>query len=675
MAILEPRISGNQAEKVISKLGFDEHVKSEAKGFSGGIWCCWNKASISVHVISIQHQCIHLHINPNENGGWFLSITYANPQERFRQSLWEDLIVFKDQIQGPWCVTVDFNSILFESEKMGGAPINQAAANRFLDCLNVCGLESVDAHGTLFTWQRGNLRERLDRSVVNSVWRTTFPNVSVTNLPLPFSDQRAQWIRMRPLGRGPKPFKFIASWISHSEFKDQITQNWRPSDSWLNNIERCTEQLKTWNQTVFGNIFFDKKRILARLQGIQKALSTAPNPHLLKLKNVLWNDYDVILRREEVYWAQLGVSKRSTICRQQFNRVEALLDNHGTWIYDNCGIQTILRDFFSSLYESDTMDPFDFHSAGNFPKVTRSDQERMISTPSLEEIKQALFSIGNLKSPGPDGYHALFFKHNWDTLKESISLFVNRIFLQPKLIEEVNATVIALIPKVKVPERANQFRPIALCNTSYKLVTKLLASHLSEILPKLIAPNQSSFIKGRSTVDNVLILQEVIHSFKSLKGKKGFMAIKLDLEKAYDRIQWPFIANTLRFFGFDDTFINLIEQCISTSSIAIAWRGEYLDSFKPSRGIRQGDPISPYLFVLCMERLGHLIQDACGNDTWKPYVVGRSGPKLSHLMFADDVILLAEASMDQAKLLQQTLTKFCNSSGQRLSLPKSRVLF
>lgn len=153
------------------------------------------------------------------------------------------------------------------------------------------------------------------------------------------------------------------------------------------------------------------------------------------------------------------------------------------------------------------------------------------------------------------------------------------------------------------------------------------------------------------------------------------MAIKLDLEKAYDRLHWPFISETLNFFGFDQLFITLIEKCVSTSSMAIAWRGEYLEAFNPSRGIRQGDPISPYLFVLCIERLSHLITDACNDGRWKPFQLGRPKLSISHLMFADDVILLSETSLDQAQLIHEILGTFCSASGKKLSLPKSRVFF
>lgn len=211
VAILEPRISGTKADLVLSKLGFDGFVKSDPIGYSGGIWCCWNSSNVTITVLEIKRQCIHLHINPTLQGGWFLTVVYAHPQERQRLTLWEDLIQASNTYQGPWKVTGDFNSVLYAAEKMGGAPINRAATTRFHDCLTSCNLVDLGAKGTPFTWQRGDLWERLDRSVANTSWRTMFPEASVTNIPLPFSDHCALWVRMNAERSSHKPFKFLAS--------------------------------------------------------------------------------------------------------------------------------------------------------------------------------------------------------------------------------------------------------------------------------------------------------------------------------------------------------------------------------------------------------------------------------------------------------------------------------
>lgn len=111
-----------------------------------------------------------------------------------------------------------------------------------------------------------------------------FPEASVTNIPLPFSDHCGLWTRMCPDFRSPKPFKFLAAWLNHPDFSNQIVNSWRNSETLIQNVERCSDNLKHWNQNVFGNIFNCKKRLLARLEGIERKLTLSPNPYLLKLR-------------------------------------------------------------------------------------------------------------------------------------------------------------------------------------------------------------------------------------------------------------------------------------------------------------------------------------------------------------------------------------------------------
>lgn len=158
-------------------------------------------------------------------------------------------------------------------------------------------------------------------------------------------------------------------------------------------------------------------------------------------------------------------------------------------------------------------------------------------------------------------------------------------------------------------------------------------------------------------------------------GNKGLMAIKIDLEKAYDRLSWDFIKDTLEDLGFPPKLNQIIWSCISSPTMKVLWNGKALESFKPSRGIRQRDPISPYLFVLCIERLFHAIEAAVGTNNWKPIQLTRGGPPISHLAFADNLILFAEASIEQATTIQNILNDFCLSSGQKVSQEKTRVFF
>lgn len=159
------------------------------------------------------------------------------------------------------------------------------------------------------------------------------------------------------------------------------------------------------------------------------------------------------------------------------------------------------------------------------------------------------------------------------------------------------------------------------------------------------------------------------------QGGNGFMAIKIDFEKAYDRLKCDFIKETLCEMHFPQLMIEVIMECVSSSSLRILWNGEPMNAITPTRGIRQGDPLSPYLFVLCMERLNQVIEEAVLNNLWKPIRASRNGPLLSNLFFADDIMLFSEASPYQAEIICQCLKRFCGASGQKVSLAKSTVYF
>ncbi len=139
--------------------------------------------------------------------------------------------------------------------------------------------------------------------------------------------------------------------------------------------------------------------------------------------------------------------------------------------------------------------------------------------------------------------------------------------------------------------------------------------------------------------------------------------VKIDLKKAYDRLEWSFIREVLLFFHFPSHLISLIMDCVSSSTISILFNGGRMDEFSPSRGIRQGDPLSPYLFILCMEYLSLRIFEACQNKNWKSIKASRSGPSFSHLFFADDLLLFADASETCCRTIIAVLDDFCSCSG------------
>ena len=206
----------------------------------------------------------------------------------------------------------------------------------------------------------------------------------------------------------------------------------------------------------------------------------------------------------------------------------------------------------------------------------------------------------------------------------------------------VNKTTICLIPKVKRLQEMKQFSPISLCNVIYKICSKVLANRLRPFLDDIVSKEQNAFVPGRLIMDNVLIAYECTHYLTRKKGKAGACAIKLDMAKAYDRVEWEYLRRIMLQLGLQESFVSLIMRCVTSVSFSVRINGVLSDFFRPTRGIRQGDPISPYLFLLCAEGLSCLLK-AVGHLS-KGVRVGVHSPWISHLLFADDCIVFSEAS-------------------------------
>lgn len=221
-------------------------------------------------------------------------------------------------------------------------------------------------------------------------------------------------------------------------------------------------------------------------------------------------------------------------------------------------------------------------------KVTEEMNESLTRPFSANEVKKAIFMMGPNKAPRPDGLTAGFYQTHWDILG---------------LTDDMNKTTIVFIPKVKNPQSLKQFRPISLCNVIYKTCSKVLANRMRCFLDEIISEEQSAFVPGRLITDNVLTAYECTHYLKRKKGKNGACAIKLDMAKACDQVEWIYLQGIMIKLGFDGGFVNRFKRCVTSASLSVKVNGKLSDSFRPTRRIRQGDSISPYLFLLCAEGL------------------------------------------------------------------------
>lgn len=334
-----------------------------------------------------------------------------------------------------------------------------------------------------------------------------------------------------------------------------------------------------------------------------------------------------------------------------------------------------LQNFFTNIFAGMDTGGNRQRLGGGFPNVDSNYWTGINCSITRDEVKTSLFDMAPYKAPGPDGLPAGFYQKTWDIVGDSICSLVTNYFETGVLPNGLNDTLISLIPKVTHPESVTQFRPISLCNVSYKIITKVMVNRMKPVLEKLVSHEQSSFVPGRQIVDNIVVYQEVLHSFRTTTTQKKYMIIKVDLEKAYDRLDCSFIRDTLQVAGFDANWDRNVMGCVETSRLALLWNNQQQDWIYPKRGVRQGDAISPYLFVMCVDRLSHLVKKLVDEGRWKGIRLSRTGPLLTHLFFADDLVLFAEASVDQMTEIKRCLELFCEASGQRISLNKSEIFF
>jgi hypothetical protein len=277
------------------------------------------------------------------------------------------------------------------------------------------------------------------------------------------------------------------------------------------------------------------------------------------------------------------------------------------------------------------------------------------------------------KAPGPDGFTTDFFHHCWDLVREEVWEVVEESRASGQVLPALNATFLTLIPKEERVTNPKQFRPIALCNVIYKIITKVVANRLKPILTHIISKEQAGYVEGRQIMDNVILAHEVIHSLKSTKTPG--MLIKLDLSKDFDKASWQYLRAILDSFGFDQHWVNWILNLTSSAFFSILVNGVPSQPFSPSRGIRQGDPLSPFLFVLMAEGLGCYIKSTVTEGSLKGLPLHNIQPAPSHSQFVDDTLLMNSPTAREASKLNSILSDFTEASGMTLNLDKSKLYF
>ncbi|XP_020211058.1 uncharacterized protein LOC109795906 [Cajanus cajan] len=419
--------------------------------------------------------------------------------------------------------------------------------------------------GRKYTWYRtdGKCMSRLDKFLVSNAWLSHWPHTTQCGLSIGLSDHFAILLKNEDINWGPKPFRVLDCWRGDARYVVFVRSQWKELNVEGRAAFVLKEKLKLlkcrlhrWNQETFGCL--DRKINEAR--NIVNMLD-------LKSEDSNLQEVEVVQRKE---W-------RAQLCAS-------------LTLKDNLLFQ---KSCLNWLQAGDANSKF-FHACinrrrprlqgTNFKTLSEEDAATLILPFSDEEVKIAVWDYEGSKSPRPDGFNFTFIKDFWDDTKADFLAFLHEFHANGKLVKGSNSSFVVLVPKTDNPQKVEEYRPISLIGCMYKVLAKVLANRMKKVIGKVISESQSTFLKGRLTLDSVLIANKILEEAK--RKKKQCLLLKVDFEKAYDSVNWEYILFVMEKMRFPILWRRWIAECLATARVSVLVNGSPSSEFGVGRGLR-----------------------------------------------------------------------------------------
>ena len=460
-----------------------------------------------------------------------------------------------------------------------------------------------------------------------------------------------------------------------------------PSFVLTNKLKALKMDLKKWNKEEFRCVVERINSLVASIKVLEEVEeSRVLNGAERGQKERAVEELEKTLLLEEISWRQ---KSRSLWLREgdknthffhsianshrRHNTIERIAVN-GEVFTDPADINLKIVEFYQNLF-SETGGQRPLLDNLPFSGIDEADRANLDSQFSEEEVFGAVSSMCGDKAPGPDGFSIAFFQSCWSIIKADLLQVFRHFHTYGTFVKSLNATFLALIPKRPGALDIKEFKPISLVSGVYKIISKVLANWLKNVMDKIVSDSQNAFVGGRQILDLVLIVNECLDS-RLRSGQSGVLC-KLDMEKAYNHVGWNFLLYMLRRCGFSSTWRRWIFTCISSARFSILVNGSPTGFFESSRGLRQGDPLSPFLFLIVMEALSRLLARVGTGHFIKGFSVGcpeEESLNISHLLFADDTLIFCKADPLQLRYLKGVFIWFQAVSGLKINLGKSELV-
>ncbi|KAK9723972.1 hypothetical protein RND81_05G038200 [Saponaria officinalis] len=598
MGLVETRVKTQNAGIIGAKL-FGHNwglVNNYQYHPNGRIWLAWNIASINFEVLYLSAQLVTGVVNTGFCTFW-LSVVYGFNTRMGRHELWAKLASLSAACSMPWLLLGDFNIVLHDGENKSTTMFDHRSMRDFGDCCQNIQLMDLPYQGMHYTWSNKQFEEartwcKLDRVIGNCVWFQASWDVQVEFLEPGVSDHSPGLVSFTtPSGNKGNSFKYLNGWSQQDSFQQTIRDCWQKKFRGtkmyclfqkLKVVKGALRELHKGNYSMISARVNEARDTLFR---IQQQLHTQPADCELMQQETTVLQHFLKLQKAELSFSQQRAKIRNVklndegtayfyakikerACR---NKITSITYNGATATSDASIGEAFVAYYTSLLGVEQHVESFGQLNMGGAKLA--DEKHAMLLLPIIDsEIKDALFGIDDDKAPGIDGFSAGFFKSTWSTTGPDIIAAVKDFFLTNKLLRAVNTTVLTLVPKVENPTQVTQVRPIACCTVIYKVISKVLANRLQLVLSDFIGMEQSAFVKGRGIQDNIM-LAHLLSKHYERKHISPRVMMKVDIQKAFDSLNWSFLKAALCALNIPPLFADWIYTCISTPSFTISLNG------------------------------------------------------------------------------------------------------
>ena len=704
-SILETHIKDYNLHYVMSKTcrGW-KFTSNHSEDEDGRIIIIW-KDSVDVRVLQQSRQAVTCEVKLPGSAPFVFTAIYASNERTERTDLWVELLNLYQSFSldtVPWVLGGDFNQIIHPAEH-SLPEVNSLTSDmiELRDCFTQMGLYDLRYQGSLYSWTNHQpedpIAKKLDRLLINNPVLSLFPNCSSFFHPNLISDHCPCTLDLATKipASGNRPFKFYNYLTKHPSFHQVVLDAWTQARNTVWNLtalywkqKQIKGDLKHLNRENFSQIQVRVSEANRVLLDVQVQALNSPSTHLFEMEKEALQTWNFLRGIEESYFKQrsrvnwLKEGDQNTIyffrmvqTRMNFNFIRSFLLPSGAIISDPTQMSLLAVSHFQKILGPSPVPVIGlvstsqwFLSLSEFT-CTATQSAQMTTIPTTEEIKSMLFKLNKNKAPGPDGLTSGFYKASWSIVGSEVTEAIRHFFFCSFLPASTNATILSLIPKHTGASLITDYRPIACLNTIYKVISRLLVKRLKPILSELIVPNQTAFVKGRMLVENTSLAGELVQGYHKNNQTKR-ITIKVDIAKAFDTLSWSFLFSSLQAINIPPLMLSWLKACVCTTNFTVGYNGFVNGYFKGTRGLRQGDPLSPYLFVIAMNTLSLMLNQAAQEMKFN-YHLNCQASKLTHLSFADDLLIFIDGSLRSVQAVLQVLREFELRSGLAVSVQKS----